>query len=203
MSKLFLDKDQPLSICKEETCENCEVGNKLVCHFNEKKLALFIGSVMPAFIFGAILIGMYNPWFIIPWLGTCFLFFGLVEIRVMCSHCPHYAEPEINSLKCWANYGSPKIWKYRPGPMSSIEKFVFFAGFFVIFAYPVVFSFLNSLWILLLCFGGAVVFFSIMLRRYYCSRCMNFACPLNKTDEKTRELFWEKVPSDKEHWQKP
>ncbi|GAJ20475.1 unnamed protein product, partial [marine sediment metagenome] len=30
-------------------------------------------------------------------------------------------ELEINTLKCWANYGSPKLWKYRPGPMSLNE----------------------------------------------------------------------------------
>jgi hypothetical protein len=46
--------------------------------------------------------------------------FGLLEIRVMCSHCPHYAEAG-RLLKCWANYGSPKLWAYRPGPMCRME----------------------------------------------------------------------------------
>jgi hypothetical protein len=86
--------------------------------------------------------------------------------------------------------------------MSSIEKLVFFTGFFVIFAYPVVFSLLNSQWILLLCFGVAVIFFSVMLRWYYCSRCINFSCPLNRVDHEIREEFWEHNPSDKKSWGK-
>ena len=35
------------------------------------------------------------------------------------------AETGTKTLKCWANYGSPKLWKYRPGPMSLAEKTVF------------------------------------------------------------------------------
>jgi hypothetical protein len=45
-----------------------------------------------------------NGWMLIPWLILIIGYFGFVEIRVMRSHCPHYAE-EGGSLKCWANYG--------------------------------------------------------------------------------------------------
>jgi hypothetical protein len=76
-----------------------------------------------------------NGWLLIPWLTMIIGYFGFIEIRVMCSHCPHYAESD-SSLKCWANYGSPKIWKYRPEPMSFIEKAIFLGGFAIIWGYP-------------------------------------------------------------------
>ena len=57
-------------------------------------------------------------WMTVFTIALCVGFFGFIETRVLCSHCPHYAE-EGASLRCWANYGSPKLFKYRPGPMST------------------------------------------------------------------------------------
>ena len=111
----------------------------------------------------------------------------------MCSHCPHYAE-EGSSLRCWANYGSPKIWKYRPGPMSPVEKVVFIAGLVVVFGYPLVYFIASGAWYLMvLCFLLTAGFY-VTLKRSFCSKCMNFACPLNAVPDPVRQEFWELNP---------
>ncbi len=38
-------------------------------------------------------------------------------------------------LKGWANYGMPKLWKYRPGPMTFWEKVIFCTGFGLVWGY--------------------------------------------------------------------
>lgn len=98
---------------------------------------------MPLWLNAGYIIFMQNHFLFTIWIIFTFSYFGLIEIRVMCSHCPHYAEPEIKSLKCWTNYGSPKLWKYRPGPMSIIEKTIFIAGFLIMLL-PLVFILLTK-----------------------------------------------------------
>ena len=57
-----------------------------------------------------------------------------IEIRVLCSHCPYYAE-EGRILHCLANHGTIKLWKYHPEPMRFWEKLGFLGGiiFFLYF----------------------------------------------------------------------
>ncbi len=203
MGKMFLDSKQPLFTCKSTDCSDCEVGKSLNCHFNIRQLLRFLSFVFPVMIFGGYRIIYYNPVFIIPWIIMFISFFGFIEIRVMCSHCPHYGEPGIKSLKCWANYGSPKLWKYRAGPMSIKERIIFFAGIFTIFAYPVLFFVLVpeiqhiiQLVVYLFLFFLA----SFLLKKYYCSYCINFACPLNNVDNKIREVFFSKNPVVGDAW---
>ncbi len=119
----------------------------------------------------------------------------------MCSHCPHYAEPEGRSLQCWANYGSPKLWKYNPGPMTGSEKFVFFAGLVVITGYPLAFLIGAAQWILLAMFGVTVAIMATLMGRLMCARCMNFACPFNGVERDTRALFFARNPVVAQAWQ--
>lgn len=103
----------------------------------------FLFISLPPFLLGGAGIYFVNGWMLIPWILFVIAFFGFIEIRVMCSHCPHYAEEE-KSLKCWANYGSPKLWDYRPGPMTLIETVVFFGGFVIVGGYPLLFLLMSS-----------------------------------------------------------
>jgi len=192
--KTFLDESKPLSTCTKESCEGCVAGQMVICHFNMKLLMRFLMVAIPCFIIAIIGICLNHWLFLIPWVLSVLLYFGLVEIRVMCSHCPHYAEQETKTLKCWANYGSPKIWKYRPGPMSMMENIVFFAGLAIVFLYPPVIMLLSGQYILsaLYLVYTAVGFY--LMNRFMCKKCMNFACPLNAVDEKTREEFKKSNP---------
>lgn len=148
---------------------------------------------MPAFLVGGAGVLALGLIPLIIWIAMIVSFFGFIEIRVMCSHCPHYAE-EGSSLRCWANYGSPKIWKYRPGPMSTVEKTVFFGGLAAVFGYPLGFFIASGLWYLLGLYILLTAGFFVTLKRSFCTRCMNFACPLNGVQDSVREVFWELNP---------
>ncbi|MCD6402041.1 MAG: hypothetical protein J7L73_08960 [Anaerolineales bacterium] len=160
----------------------------------------FLIMMFPSFLIGGIGISEINKWFLVLWLVFIVTYFGLIEIRTMCSHCPHYAEPG-NSLKCWANYGSPKLWRYRPGPMSVWEKTIFFSGLILVFLFPFVLFMIYTKWIFVILQGVAILGAFLSLRRSMCSRCMNFACPLNVVDETIQEGFFARNPRIAEAWQ--
>lgn len=193
MKRLFLDPSETLSTCNEKKCEGCEVFNKLVCHFNGKQLLLFVTLALPLFIIGGVVITLTGVLWLIGFVALFVAFFTVVEIRVICSHCPHYAEGG-KTLKCWANHGSPKLWKYRPGSMYLWEKVVFLGGFFLLILYPVPFFVLGNLYWLLSIYVLLLGAFAVVLRSKFCTRCINFACPLNRVEEQTRHSFRQKNP---------
>ena len=130
----FLDPTRPIATCTSTTCEGCPAGQLVHCHFRRRDLAHFLSMVLPAFVTGGAGIARAGWVWLVPWAAIAVGYFGFLEIRVMCSHCPHYAEPSA-SLKCWANYGSPKLWAYRAGPMSHAERFWFAAGMVAVLAF--------------------------------------------------------------------
>ncbi len=197
--KFFLDPNKPIATCISETCDNCTVSNALHCHFTLKDLIHFLLIVFPSFLLGGAGICHVNGWMLIPWLILIIGYFGFIEIRVMCSHCPHYAE-EGSSLKCWANYGSPKIWKYRPGPLTFLEKLIFFAGFILVWGYPLIFLIADFQFFLLVVYLLTTAGFFMTLRMFLCSQCMNFACPLNTVKSEIRRDFFERNPDIAKAW---
>ena len=202
MPKLFLNPNQTLHTCIEKSCNDCEVSHDLNCHFNLNQLLKFLIGAFPPVIIAGIGIYSFNPVFLLLWIVMFISYFGFIEIRVMCSHCPHYSEPEISTLKCWANYGSPKLWKYRPGPMSFIEKFIFFLGLGLIVVYPYIFLFLMRNYLLIILYSITVFISFWCLYKFYCVQCINFACPLNRVDNSIREKFIKKNPTIGNAWGK-
>ena len=195
----FLDSSLPIATCKAKDCSGCTVADQVHCHFRPAELVHFLVICMPTFLVGgaAVLHAGWTPFLI--WLAVVFGFFGLVEIRVMCSHCPHYAE-EGKTLKCWANHGSPKLWKYRPGPMSTAETTVFFGGLVAVWGYPLAFFVLGGLWLLLGLYLLLTAGFFMTLKMFLCTQCMNFACPLNGVPDPVRVKFFERNPVVAEAW---
>jgi len=192
---LFLDPDTPIATCSASDCANCELHDVVNCHFSFKQLARFLAFAILAMIVGGYGIFMFQPWFLLVWIVGFVSFFGFIEIRVMCSHCPHYAEPGSKTLRCWANYGSPRLWKYRPGPMSLGEKTIFFLGIAAIIGFPLAAFALNPVRIhvlALILYVALISVGSFLLKKHYCSICMNFACPLNSVDAEVRKVFLEK-----------
>ena len=202
MSKMFLEPDKPLHTCHAKNCHDCELPDKLVCHFNIKQLFGFLLIVVPSFIIAGIIIIRFNPFLLIPWIVFFLSYFGFIEIRMMCSHCPHYAELEINTLKCKVNYGSPKLWKYRPGPMSLNEKIVFYLGFAFILIYPIIFFILENSYILLGLYFVLIILGKLALKKNCCTHCINFACLFNNVDEEIRKNFFSKNPVVRDAWKK-
>jgi len=196
---LFLDPNKPIATCISESCIGCPVEHKLHCHFTLRDLIHFLLIALPSFLIGGAGIYHSNKWMLIPWLIIIIGYFGLVEIRVMCSHCPHYAE-EGKSLKCWANHGSLKIWKYRPGPMTFWEKFIFFSGFIIVWGFPLFYLILDLQLFLLLVYLITVAGFFMTLKTFLCTQCINFACPLNRVGEEVRMAFFERNPQIANAW---
>ena len=196
---VFLNPAKPIATCVSETCVDCAVREIVHCHFNPRDLIHFLCIVLPGFLVGGAGIYRVSGWLLSLWILLIIGYFGFLEIRVMCSHCPHYAEPD-NSLKCWANYGSPKLWKYRPGPMSFVEKFLFLGGFVVIWWYPLVFLVMGKQWFLLIVYAISTAGFFMTLKLFLCSQCMNFACPLNSVYKSVRQEFFKQNPEVARAW---
>ena len=196
---LFLDSEKPIATCVVESCEDCAVREIVHCHFRPGDLIHFLSIVLPGFLVGGAGIYRVSGWLLGLWILLIIGYFGFLEIRVMCSHCPHYAEPG-HSLRCWANYGSPKLWDYRPGPMSFVEKLLFLGGFVVIWGYPLVFLVVGKQLFLLIVYAISTTGFFMTLRLFLCSQCMNFACPLNSIDGNVRQEFFKRNPEVASAW---
>lgn len=184
----------PLETCRAERCRDCSIRDAVHCHFGIGDLARFLGIAAPGIAVGALAIRTLNSEMLVPWALACAAFFGLVEIRVLCSHCPHYAQPG-GFLRCWANYGSPKLWRYRPGPLSQAEKWVLLSGFGILWGYPLILTLFEEKWFLATALGVTTGGFYLVLRHRFCSRCMNFACPLNRVPATVRHEFVRLNPS--------
>jgi len=196
---LFLDPHKPIQTCLAENCDGCAVHKTLHCHFRPIDLLHFLAISLPTLLLGGAGIYYESGWMLALWLLIVVGFFGFLEIRVMCSHCPHYTESG-NSLKCWANYGAPKIWSYRPGPMSFMEKFIFFGGIVIIWCYPLFFLIKGMQWFLLVVFILSTLGFFMTLKIFLCSQCMNFACPLNEVEDSVRQEFFKRNPDVAKAW---
>lgn len=130
--------EKPINSCIKESCNKCEIYAKISCHFKISQLLRFYFIAFPSFLLGGIGIYKYNTTSFVLWFLIIGLFFLLVGIRVLCTHCPHYNESSA-ILRCWVNYGIPKLWKYRPWPMNIFEKAILISGFIIIWGYPVIF----------------------------------------------------------------
>ena len=195
----FLDPTKPLTTCTSKNCQDCSASRLVHCHFRGRELFHFLLNALPPCVLGGTGIVHLGWIWLLPWSAIALGYFGLLEIRVMCSHCPHYAEPG-NSLKCWANYGSPKLWKYRPGPMSRMETIWFYAGLIAVLGYPLLFLLLGRQWFLLLMFVLTTTAAGTTLKMFLCTQCMNFACPLNETSMEAQQAFFAQNPSVAISW---
>ncbi len=203
----------------EARCYECEIKEKLDCRWEKNLLMRFYKGGSIAMISGGIgivLVGLFFSWLpLIIYAGFWVFFFGFFEIRVLCSHCPYYAE-EGRILHCLANHGTIKLWKYHPEPMKYWEKIGFLGGaiFFVVFPViaeifgmitfqnefiPGAIDILLFVLIILSTFGG--VYFFIVLTSQICPYCVNFSCPLNKVPKEVVDSYLEKNPVMKKAWE--
>jgi hypothetical protein len=195
----FLDPTKPIATCTASDCAGCTVAESVHCHFRPIELVHFLLISGLTFLVGGagVLAQGFVP--LLIWIAVILAFFGFVEIRVLCSHCPHYAE-EGSTLKCWANHGSAKLWKYRSGPMSTLEKTVLLTGFAIIWGTPLPFFVVSGRLFLLALYLLLVAGFFMTLKLFLCSQCMNFACPLNSVPEPARKLFFARNPIVARGW---
>lgn len=194
----------PFDICTwndGSDCANCAIQDKLACRWDRKILSGFHAIAFPPVliaIFGIAVVGVLTGvwWFLIAYVIYLFAMFGVFEIRFLCSHCPYYAE-ESRVLHCLGNHKNPKLWRYHPEPMSKFERFMMrFLNATIYFVFPL--SVMGyGIWFLYLQYAeyGLIALLGLTgiaiaslitstsfvstLRIFFCSRCVNFPCPLN------------------------
>ncbi|MFX1238190.1 MAG: hypothetical protein ACFFAS_14810 [Promethearchaeota archaeon] len=207
-----MSKNNSYKLCifgDKSECNECNLKEKLDCHFDLKKLICFGGLFFFIVITGSIGL-IFNGLmveFIISLISLvifAIIFFEFWEIRILCSHCPFYSE-KGKFLRCYGNYGSLKIWKYHPEPMSKNEKIQLLIGFVIIFsiiAIPIIILLLNQLyiWSVLPIIGYILWFYDI--KKFHCPKCNNFSCPLNKQSKQVIDEFLKRNPVMKEAWEK-
>jgi hypothetical protein len=187
------DLRSPIATCGEETCAGCPASQSVQCHFTLRGHLLLTMVWAPSILVGGAGVLRLGVAPLIGWAVYMVLFFGLIETRVLCSHCPHYAEGG-RRLRCWANRGSLKLWAYRPGPLTGVERWVFITGLATVWLVPLTLLVSSRQWLLLALFVPATAGFFFTLRLRWCSRCMNFACPLNRVGGEAREAWIARNP---------
>jgi len=182
-------------------CEGCAIEGRLKCHFESKDMAGFLMNVLPfavTAIAGAVVAGY--GWYLLGWLAYSLFFFFVWEARILCSHCPMWAE-ESRVLHCHANGGVIKIWPYRPGPMSRSEQAQFLLGAGLWAGLPFVLMLLGGEYLLVLIGLVTVASGVYGVRHTACSRCLNFSCPGNTVHKQVVDAYLRRNPVMRAAWE--
>jgi hypothetical protein len=181
-------------------CEDCTLTTGLMCRYKTRDTTHFFMIILPFFVtsISGIIRSGYG-WWLFGWLAYAFFFFFVWEARVLCSHCPNWAG-EGRMLRCHANYGVIKLWKYRPGPMNRSEQVQFLIGALLFVLFPLVLLLIGQEYLLALIGLASAISFAYLLWRNICTRCINFSCPLNHVDLATRRAFLARNPMITEAW---
>ena len=136
--------------------------------------------------------------FAVYFILTMAFFGGGLEWYVLCRHCPCYEysgkeQGKENRFYCLGNWGSPKLFKYKPGHISrgAQSTFLGFTSLFLLF--PILY-FLDR-WEFVLFQIVMAISFLVTIRHWSCSQCPNFGCILNCVPENRREEFLKAVES--------
>jgi hypothetical protein len=176
------------------SCEGCSLKGPLMCRFEKDDLTQFLMIFLPFFVtaIGGVITAGYG-WWLFGWLAYGIFFFYVWEARVLCSHCPYWAE-DGRLLRCHANYGVIKLWKYRPGPMNRSEQVQFSIGALLLVLYPLFFMVIGQEYLLAAIGLVSAASFAYLLWQNSCDRCINFSCPLNHVSPTTRQAFLDRNP---------
>lgn len=187
---------QPLA-----ACEDCQAQGKLMCRFEGEDMLHFFMLFLPfalTAIAGSIRAGY--GWYLLLWLAYSLFFFFVWEARVLCRHCPYWAGAG-SMLRCHANYGVIKIWKYKPGPISKAEKAQFVVGALIWVAFPIPFMILGREYLLAAIAVTTAVSGTYLLHRNICSRCINFSCPMNSVPKPLVDFYLRRNPEVGAAWE--
>lgn len=196
-------------------CDACGLRAKLHCRWDAGVLARFLVPASAFSLVAAFGVGLASyatrAWAMLAaYLAFFVVFFLFVEIRVLCSHCPYYGRDGF-TLRCLANHGAPKFWRFRPQAMTRLERAVLILGFAFFGGFPLVAQ-AYGIWYLAAHGSGAgpatvpaaagaaaatlvaLLAFAAVLTSYFCPRCVNFSCPLNRVPGAVREKYRARNP---------
>ncbi|NHJ20909.1 MAG: hypothetical protein EAX91_08210 [Candidatus Lokiarchaeota archaeon] len=207
------EKNARRNICNldESACSDCTVNGKLMCTFNIKDTVYFILPVLGVWVtlvlglaFGFIIGKIDFPLLIIfsiAYIGFLIFFFQVWENKILCSHCPYYAFEDEKSLKCYANYGLYKAWKYNPAPMTVSERVQFIIGITLFAGIPLALFLFVGLYIY---FAVSLIFTVVWLISMHflsCSKCPNFSCPLNNVSKEVIDEYLKQNSIMRKAWE--
>jgi hypothetical protein len=209
----------PFGLCTWDDgadCDACGLRDKLHCRWDAGVLARFLVPASAFSVVAAFGVGLASyvtgAWgMLAAYLAFFVIFFLFVEIRILCSHCPYYGRDGF-FLRCLANHGAPKFWRYRPQPMSRLERLGLLVGFAFYGGFPLAAQ-AYGIWYLVSPRGvgasvtvpgavavaaatlGTLLAFAAVLTIYFCPRCVNFSCPLNRVPPAVREEYRDRNPA--------
>jgi membrane protease YdiL (CAAX protease family) len=173
---------------------------RLLRMFERKPLLMFAFGflvILIPVVIGLLVAGLWV--FLIVWIVYAIFFLQIWENRILCSHCPHYGS-EGRSLRCHANYGLYKLWKYNPAPMSRSEQAQMVIGVTIMFGFPFPFLFLGQQWLCLIFASFGAIIMGVILFGWLCLRCVNFSCPFNRVPKKVVDAFLKDQPDMRKAW---
>ena len=192
---------QACLLAPTSACAGCTLNTQLKCRFKRADLLHFLvlafGFMLPAAI-GLIQAGQIIA--LLGWIAFMLFFFNVWEMRILCSHCPYYAEPG-HTLRCIANYGSLKLWRYHPEPMSRAERVQLYAGFVLFGGLPFPFLLAGGQWIMAVLAAWGLGTFFFTLKKTICTTCVNFSCPLNGVPKVTVDAYLRRNPTMRAAWE--
>jgi len=189
----------PFPTCAHGSCEPCGAKDLIHCQVTLKDRVFFTARLLPVLTIAGISLYLVSPWALAGWLVFAIVDMVFVELWALCSHCPHYGRPG-KILKCVPFKPFYKLWKYQLGPMPLLKKVFFLGGFCVIFVGPFLPMIIYGQWVLLALYTPAFLAFIVVVQLFFCPRCVNLACPLNRVKPETRARFFEANPEIKKAW---
>jgi hypothetical protein len=177
-----------------------DAKGQLLRMFEAKPLVMFaVGFlvILVPVVLGLIIAGLWI--FLVIWVVYAIFFLQVWENRILCSHCPYYGT-EGRTLRCHANYGLFKLWKYNPAPMSRSEQAQMVIGVAIMIGFPFPFLVWAQQWFFLVfALFGAIVL-GVILFGWLCLRCVNFSCPFNRVRKKEVDAFLKEHPEMRKAW---
>jgi hypothetical protein len=207
------NKNQPRNICDNNgtVCQQCSVNGKLMCRFDIKDTIYFLIPVLAVWItwiwglaFGFISgdVTIFQLIFLFSlYIGYLVFFFQIWENKILCSHCPYYAFKDEKTVKCYANYGLYKAWKYNPAPMSRSEQIQFIIGILIFTAIPLISLLLLGLYLYFGISLGLSIIWIVSMHFLSCSKCPNFSCPLNGVPKNIVDEYLKHNPIMRKAWE--
>lgn len=200
-----MDNKEPKIPCTwqpESVCGDCSIKGGLMCRMDSKDMVTFLMSLSHYIVvaIGGTIVAGYGR-YLWGWFVYSLFFFFVWEARVLCSHCPMWAE-QGRVLYCHTNNGVIKFWKYRPGPMSRSEKAQFLVGASIWLLFPLVFMLMGQAYFLSLIMLTSTVSAVYSISRLSCTRCINFSCPMNAVPKGVVDAYLKRNPVMLAAWEK-
>jgi hypothetical protein len=198
-----MDK-QKKNLCNTSNseCMACVLRKKLRCEFRITDTLLFFTPLV--FFFIVALYGMLKSGFII-WIAFYLIFLSIFyfvwENRILCSHCPYYAQ-EGRFLRCHTHYGFYKLWRYHPEPMSRSEKIQWLIGIAMSFIYPLFFLVIGKQYFMLFLSSIGIVLWILIALTRNCKNCINLSCPFNRVPKNIKKEYLKQNKIMGEAWER-